>query len=96
MIAYAAARCGPHQGIQLITPDGKRHRRLTDFCFIVGTDGRDELRGTSGTDRVLAGAGNDSIFVRDHRRDVVSCGAGRDQAVADQLDRFAGCERIER
>jgi Tol biopolymer transport system component len=96
LIAYAGGRCGTHQGIQLITPNGRRHRRLTDFCFIVGTDGRDELRGTSGTDRVLAGAGNDSIFVRDHRRDVVSCGAGRDRAVADQLDRLAGCERIER
>jgi Tol biopolymer transport system component len=96
LIAYAAAKCGPQQGIQLITPNGRRHRQLTDFCFIVGTDRRDELRGTIGTDRVLAGAGNDLVFIRDRRRDVVSCGAGRDRVVADQLDLFAGCERIER
>lgn len=96
LIAYAGRRCGPDQGIQLITANGRRHRRLTDFCLIIGTDGRDQLRGTSGTDRVLAGAGNDSIMVRDHRLDVVSCGAGRDRVVADHFDRLAGCERIDR
>jgi Tol biopolymer transport system component len=96
LIAYVGARCGAQQGIQLIRPNGTRHRRLTDFCFIVGTAGRDRIRGTAGTDRVLAGPGNDLVFVRDRRRDTVSCGAGSDHAIADQLDVLAGCERIER
>ena len=96
MIAYAGARCGPEQGIHLIRPNGKHHKRLTDFCFIVGTAGPDRLRGTTGTDRVLAGPGDDVIFVRDGRRDVVSCGAGIDRAIADQRDVLAGCDRIER
>jgi Tol biopolymer transport system component len=96
LIAYAGAACGREQGIHTITPRGTRRRRLTDFCFIVGTVGRDRLRGTEGTDRVLAGPGNDLIVVRDHRRDVVSCGAGRDRVVADRLDRLAGCEQIVR
>lgn len=96
LIAYAGATCGAQQGIHLVSPTGTRHRRLTDFCFIVGTAERDRLRGTAGTDRVLAGPGNDLIVSHDHRRDIVSCGSGRDRVVADHLDRLAGCERIER
>ena len=96
LIAYAGATCGAQQGIHLVTPTGTRHGRLTDFCFIVGTDDRDRLRGTAGTDRVLAGPGNDLIVSRDHRRDIVSCGSGLDRVVADQLDQLGGCERIER
>jgi Tol biopolymer transport system component len=96
LIAYAGARCGAQQGIHLIHPNGTRRKRLTDFCFIVGTAGRDRIRGTAGTDRVRAGPGNDLVFVRDRRRDIVSCGAGNDHAIADQLDVLAGCERIER
>ena len=96
LIAYAGASCGPKQGIHLVSPTGTLRRRLTDFCFIVGTAGRDRLRGTGGTDRVLAGPGNDLISVRDGRHDIVSCGAGVDRAIADQLDVLARCERIER
>ena len=96
LIAYAGTTCGPEQGIHLIRPNGTQHKRLTDFCFIVGTARPDRLRGTAGIDRVLAGSGDDLIVVRDHRRDVVSCGAGRDRVVADRLDRLAGCEHIVR
>jgi hypothetical protein len=96
MIAFAGARCGPDQGIHLSRPNGAHERRLTDFCFIVGTARADRLRGTRRTDRVLAGPGNDVVFVRDGRRDVVSCGEGVDLVMADQLDELAGCERIER
>jgi Tol biopolymer transport system component len=96
LIAYAGARCGPEQGIHLVSPTGTLRRRLTDFCFIVGTVGHNRIRGTAGTDRVLAGPGNDLIFVRARRRDIVSCGAGIDRAIADQRDVLAGCERIER
>lgn len=97
LIAYAASKCGPTQGIQVISPSGRLHRRLTNFCFIVGSAGRDRIHGTVGVDRVLAGPGNDVIFVRgDHLLDVVSCGPGRDRVIADRLDRLAGCERIDR
>jgi Tol biopolymer transport system component len=96
MIAYAGARCGPEQGIHLSRPNGAHEKRLTDFCFIVGTVRADRLRGTPGTDRILAGPGDDVIFVRDGRRDVVSCGAGVDLVIADQLDALAECERVER
>jgi len=96
LIAYAGATCGAKQGIHLVSPTGARHMQLTDFCFIVGTAERDRLRGTAGTDRVLAGPGNDVIVSRDHRRDIVSCGPGRDYVLADQLDRLFRCERIER
>jgi Tol biopolymer transport system component len=96
LIAFARKNCGPEQGIHVISPTGRLLRRLTNFCFIVGTTGPDRIRGTVGTDRVLAGPGNDLVFVRDDRRDIVSCAAGIDRVMVDQFDVFAGCERIER
>jgi hypothetical protein len=37
---------------------------------------------------------NDTIYARDHRRDVVDGGAGRDRAVYDgRLDRLISVER---
>lgn len=52
LIAYAGAKCGPRQGIHLVNPAGNLHKRLTDFCFIVGSSGSDRIHGTGGTDRV--------------------------------------------
>jgi Tol biopolymer transport system component len=96
LIAYAGTKCGPHQGIHLINPAGTQRRRVTNFCFIVGSPANDRIRGTVGNDRIIAAAGNDRIWVRDDRRDVVNCGAGLDRVIADRLDRLTGCEDVER
>jgi hypothetical protein len=48
-------------------------------------------------DRVLAGPGNDRVFVRDGRRDHVSCGSGDDTVTADRGDAIAAsCEHVHR
>lgn len=59
---------------------------------------RDEfIRGTAGRDRVLAGAGNDSIAVRRGSVDRVRCGRGSDTVRAGRRDRVArDCEVVRR
>jgi hypothetical protein len=49
-------------------------------------------RQPSGRDRLGGGRGNDEIRSKDGARDVVRCGAGEDDAVADQRDKLVGCE----
>ena len=50
------------------------------------------MNGGSGRDRINAGSGNDRINVRDGRRDVVNCGSGKDDVLADKSDVLRGCE----
>jgi uncharacterized delta-60 repeat protein len=59
-----------------------------------GGAGSDVLRAGAGANVLRGGAGNDAIDARNGRRDVVSCGAGRDRVVADVGDRLSGCEVI--
>ena len=62
---------------------------------LYGGQGNDFLRGGPGKDRMDGGAGNDRIEARDGQRDVVICGAGRDEVVSDQKDVIRGdCERV--
>jgi Ca2+-binding RTX toxin-like protein len=61
-----------------------------------GRDGDDLLLGGAGPDAVDGGPGNDEIVARDLYRDVVSCGAGRDQALVDIGDVIGGCEGTTR
>ena len=71
-----------------------------------GGKGNDTLSGGAGNDRITAGpgrnkvsggAGNDTINVRNHKRDLVTCGAGRkDRVVADKVDKLRSCERVKR
>jgi hypothetical protein len=72
---------------------------------IVGFVGDDTIRGGEGNDRIAPGRGIDRVFSgpgndviesdRDGRRDVISCGAGRDAVVAERIDRIArDCERV--
>src|SRR5215211_2023463 len=56
--------------------------------------GDDHVRGGTGADRIATGAGDDRVNVRDGRRDRVNCGRGRDVAIADLIDRLAGCEVV--
>ena len=95
-IAYAGAGCGAKQGIQTVSPNGRAKRRLTNFCFIVGSSRSELLRGTPGNDLIRAGSGDDLVQVRERRRDVVICGPGRDTVRADHLDRLRKCEVIRR
>jgi Tol biopolymer transport system component len=57
----------------------------------------DTVVGGTGDDRIIAGSGRDVVFVRDRRRDVVDCGAGRDTVVADAADVITStCETVVR
>jgi dipeptidyl aminopeptidase/acylaminoacyl peptidase len=59
-----------------------------------GFRGADTLTGGSGRDRLKAGTGNDTVRAGDGEADKVDCGAGRDSAVVDELDRVDHCERV--
>jgi Ca2+-binding RTX toxin-like protein len=63
---------------------------------LTGGAGGDTLVGGPGTNRYDAGAGNDLVKARNGRRELVSCGAGRDRARVDRRDRVRGCERVTR
>jgi len=71
---------------------------------LVGGTGSDRIRGMAGNDRIRAGSGGpdcligssggDRLRAVNRKRDVVSCGPGRDRAVVDRKDRIRGCERV--
>jgi Ca2+-binding RTX toxin-like protein len=62
-----------------------------------GGDGDDVLTGGRGRDEVFGGSEDDSIRVRDGRRDVVGCGKGTDKVQADRKDRVRkDCEKVSR
>ena len=56
----------------------------------------------TGEDVFFGGAGNDFIWSWDYSengkpvRDVVQCGGGRDEVLADKLDKLSGCEKVDR
>ena len=55
----------------------------------------------TGEDVFFGGPGNDFIWSWDFagrkpHRDVVHCGGGRDEVMADRLDRLFDCEKVER
>lgn len=92
-------------GLWVMNADGTRERRLTPRavprtrdgrrCTITGSGGPDELNGTPKADVLCAGAGDDVIRARDHHRDVVDGGSGRDRAWVDKgLDKVRGVERL--
>jgi len=62
---------------------------------LIGQAGNDIISGGLGNDTVDAGAGNDKIGVRDGLLDIVTCGSGTDQVVADKIDKLAAdCEQV--
>jgi Ca2+-binding RTX toxin-like protein len=72
--------------------DGGRGRDL-----VHGGTGDDDLTGGPGRDRLSGGTGRDVLRARDGvRSEGVSCGPGRDRAVADRRDRTRSCERPRR
>jgi Ca2+-binding RTX toxin-like protein len=60
-----------------------------------GGAGNDMLTGGSGADKLRGGVGSDTIYAADGERDVIDCGAGRDRAVADSVDKVIGCEVVQ-
>jgi Ca2+-binding RTX toxin-like protein len=74
--------------------------------YLSGGLGRDHLIGGSGSDTIVAGrnggnringgSGADKIRVRNHHKDVVECGAGRDTVTADKVDVLRHCEHVSR
>ncbi len=67
---------------------GKGSDRLT------GGAGADMLVGGSGVNRYDAGSGNDIVKAANGRRELVSCGRGRDRAQVDRDDRVRSCEQL--
>jgi Tol biopolymer transport system component len=65
--------------------------------LVCGFDGNDVLTGGPGRDRLFGGFGRDTIRARDAERDIVGCGPGRDEVVADRSDLVGvDCERVRR
>jgi len=55
------------------------------------------LVGGPGRDRLFGGFGRDTFRARDGERDIVGCGAGRDEVFADRIDLVGvDCERVRR
>lgn len=63
---------------------------------LFGGPGSDRLNGGAGRDSFSAGSGNDRINSRDGRREIVSCGPGRDTVIADRVDVLRNCENVTR
>lgn len=72
---------------------------------LVGGPGRDTSTGGAGNDTIVGGpgrnsysggAGNDKLTAVNRIRETVDCGAGRDTARVDRVDRVKGCERVRR
>lgn len=61
---------------------------------LTGGAGADELVGGRGVNRYDAGSGNDIVKAANGRRELVSCGRGRDRAWVDRRDRVSGCELL--
>ena len=54
----------------------------------------DQLTGGFGADSIDSGAGDDTIRVKDRKRDRVQCGPGQDTIYADTIDVLLGCEDV--
>ena len=65
--------------------------------FVCAGAGDDAVVGFDGRDRLFAGAGMDYVHSQDGGFDVVGCGPGPDEVLADRVDLVAAdCERVRR
>jgi Tol biopolymer transport system component len=79
------------------TPEGDRLRGTRADDRLCGLAGDDTLQGLTGRDGLYGGEGNDTLSARDGSFDVVGCGPGRDEVVADRVDLVGvDCERVSR
>jgi len=63
---------------------------------LIGGEGADAIRGGPGVDRIEGGAGDDMIDSNDGRGEIVRCGDGVDEVVADGRDILLDCELVWR
>ena len=63
---------------------------------IDGKGGNDRIDGKGGKDVLIGGAGNDTILAFDGIAETITCGPGKDFAMADRTDKVSGCERVTR
>jgi Tol biopolymer transport system component len=79
------------------TPRSDRLRGTIADDRVCGFGGNDVISGGLGRDGLYGGEGNDSLRSRDGSFDIVGCGAGRDDVVADRVDLVGfDCERVRR
>ena len=79
------------------TPAADRLRGTLADDRVCGFAGNDTLGGGAGGDGLYGGDGDDVIRARDGSFDVVGCGTGRDEVVADRADLVGvDCERVTR
>ena len=62
----------------------------------VGTNARDNFKGSRGPDRIRTRGGKDKVRVRGGSTDRVNCGKGTDVVIADPTDRTKKCEKVRR
>ena len=63
---------------------------------IDGKGGSDRIEGKGGKDVLIGGAGNDTILAFDGIAETITCGPGKDFAMADRIDKVSGCEVVTR
>jgi hypothetical protein len=63
---------------------------------VVGTNARDNFKGSRGPDRIRTRGGKDKVRVRGGSTDRVNCGNGKDVVIADRADRTKKCEKVRR
>jgi Tol biopolymer transport system component len=79
------------------TPRNDRLRGTIADDRVCGFGGDDVISGGTGRDGLFGGEGNDSLRSRDGSFDIVGCGAGRDEVVADRVDLVGvDCEAVRR
>lgn len=86
-IAFVSTASLGGSEIRLVRSDGRGEHRLTYHCVVVEEGAGSRVHGTWLGDVVLA---------RNHLRDTILCGAGRDVVFADRRDRVRGCETVRR
>jgi Ca2+-binding RTX toxin-like protein len=64
---------------------------------LFGTDLNDTADGGGGADQLNGEGGRDRLVARDHERDIIDCGAGRDRAKVDKHEASVrGCEVVRK
>ncbi len=87
LIAFASLPSSGQSEIRLVRPDGRAEHRLTYHCVMPRESTGGRISGTWLDDLVLA---------RNHLRDAILCGRGRDVVYADRGDRVRNCEVVRR
>ena len=65
-----------------------------DVEDVVGSIGPDQIVGSGAANRLIGGAGADTISADDGVADTLDCGDGSDSATIDALDQVTGCEAL--